>query len=365
MSSEIGISKFRNIGGVTCYMNSILSILQQTDLVCDYIITGKFKDNLLSNLNKLNSFSEIEDTVIFQLHKLFNVSLSIENGVVTPTSLRKVCALKDTIYNRWGSMEQQDSPDFLLFILEKIIEEIGQKVTFIPGKIIHDEVDMEKSFELLISSIDINKFLNKEFSPLTNLFNGLGHATTTCEICKNKNSKFETFKILEIEIPDVEKEINLFDCLDKWSENEKLDDDNRYECSFCGVKSNASRKHMIMKTPKILIIHLKRFKKDMYGRIMGKNNKKITFPIENLSISNYLSKSSKDFQKSTYNLYGVNCHFGAGRGGMDFGHYISLVKNRYNDNWYNFNDSCEPTKLSSIDQIVNQNSYILFYIRSN
>lgn len=361
MSSEIGLSKFRNIGGVTCYMNSILAILQQTDIFCDYIVLGKFKENLINNINS----EEIEDSIIFQFHKLFSVSLSIENGIVTPTTLRRVCASKDTFYNRWGSHEQQDSPDFLLFILEKLIEEIGQKVTFIPGKINHSNQSIENSFELLISTIDYNKFLEKEFSPLTNLFNGLGHATTVCKICKNKNSKFETFKVLEVEIPDEETDLNIYDCLNKRSENEELDDDNRYQCSFCGVKSNAIRKHLIMKTPKILIIHFKRFKKDMYGRILGKNNKKIDFPICNLNIEKYISDSSKDKDKSKYNLFGVNCHYGIGKGQIDYGHYISIVKNRYDNNWYNFNDSVNPELITKKEDIVNKNSYILFYIRSN
>ena len=361
MSSEIGISKYKNIGGVTCYMNSILSILQQTDIFSDYIISGKFKKHLMSNINEC----ELEETIIYQLFKLFSISLSLDDGTVTPTSFRKICSSKDIIYNRWGSHEQQDSPDFLLFLLEKLIEEIGQKVIFLPGKMNIQTLTIEKSLELLISTIDYSKFLENEFSPLTNLFNGLGHATTTCKICKNKNSKFETFKVLEVEIPDLEKELDIFDCLDKWSENEELDDDNRYLCSFCGAKSNALRKHMIMKTPKVLPIHLKRFKKDMYGRIVGKNNRKIKFPLNNLSISKYLSPSSKDHDKSLYNLYGVNCHFGIGSSQLNFGHYISCVKNRNDNNWYVFNDSNKVEKILSEEDISNSNSYILFYIRTN
>tara|TARA_B100001248_G_C27390058_1_gene461870 strand:- start:1102 stop:2079 length:978 start_codon:yes stop_codon:yes gene_type:complete len=325
------------------------------------MISGKFKDCLASN----QELKEIENTIIFQLHKLFSVSLSLENGIVTPTTLRKVCASKDTIYNRWGSQEQQDSPDFLLFLLEKLIEEIGQKVVFIPGKINYSNQNIENSFELLISTIDYNKFLEKEFSPLTNLFNGLGHATTQCKVCKNKNSKFETFKVLEVEIPDLKKDIDIYDCLDKWSESEELDDENRYLCSFCGVKSNASRKHLIMKTPKILIIHLKRFKKDMFGRILGKNNTKINFPLYDLSLKKYVSGSSKDIDKNNYNLYGVNCHYGIGQGQINFGHYISIVKNRYDDNWYIFNDAINPQKVLKESDIINPNSYILFYVRSN
>ena len=331
--STIGISKYKNINGVTCYMNSILAILQQTEIFTDYIISAKFKNLLQLNNPDLN----LDTCIIFQLHKLFCVSLSIDNGIVTPTSLRVACAAKDTLYNRWGSRQQQDSPDFLLFILEKITEEIGQKVTFIPGRISQDNKITnsvcQNKLNQIISTIDYNNMVKSEFSPLTNIFNGLEHATTQCSICKNKNSKFETFKVLEIEIPELEKELDITDCLDKWSEDEILDDGNKYLCSFCGLKSNAIRKHMLMKTPKILIIHFKRFKKDMFGRIVGKNNRKITFPINDFSISKYISPSSQDLNKSLYNLYAVNCHYGLGSSQLNFGHYISLVKTNTN-NYY-------------------------------
>ena len=57
---EIGISKYKNINGVTCYMNSILAILQQIHF-CDYLISGNFK-NLLKDDNYV-------DKISYQLHK--------------------------------------------------------------------------------------------------------------------------------------------------------------------------------------------------------------------------------------------------------------------------------------------------------
>ena len=39
---ELGICKYNNNTGVTCYMNSILAILQQTPYFADYIISDKY-----------------------------------------------------------------------------------------------------------------------------------------------------------------------------------------------------------------------------------------------------------------------------------------------------------------------------------
>tara|TARA_A100001015_G_scaffold295926_1_gene375507 strand:+ start:312 stop:2111 length:1800 start_codon:yes stop_codon:yes gene_type:complete len=231
MSSEIGISKFKNIGHVTCYMNSILSVIQQSNLLCDYILTGSFRDFLMFNLSKKDNENEsnFENTIIYQLYKLFTVSASMNNGVVTPTSLRKVASLKDFSF-RWASHQQQDSAEFLLFILEKITEEIGQKSIFIPGKINHKlDLSIDDSIRNIISSFENEQFVRNEFSPLINMFNGLCQRTTECSICKNKNSNFEPFRTFELEIPDQSKnadnKVTLYSCLEKWSEKEKLDDD--------------------------------------------------------------------------------------------------------------------------------------------
>lgn len=370
MSSEIGISKFKNIGHVTCYMNSILSVIQQSNLLCDYILTGSFRDFLMFNLSKKDNENEsnFENTIIYQLHKLFTVSMSMNNGVVTPTSLRKVASLKDFSY-RWASHQQQDSAEFLLFILEKITEEIGQKSIFIPGKINHKlDLSIDDSIRNIISSFENEQFVRNEFSPLINMFSGLCQRTTECSICKNKNSNFEPFRTFELEIPDQSKnadnKVTLYSCLEKWSEKEKLDDDSRYKCSFCGIKSNATRKQEIMKTPKILMIHIKRFKKDIYGNFLSKNETKVNFPINDLDINKFISKSSCESKRmeSKYNLYAVNCHYGPS---IHAGHYISIVKNRFNDNWYYFNDSEQPLKVHKREEIINQKAFILFYIRTN
>jgi len=55
---SLGISKFNNIKGVTCYMNSILAILQQTPIFADYIFCAQFRAVRILNAgfnNKKNS----------------------------------------------------------------------------------------------------------------------------------------------------------------------------------------------------------------------------------------------------------------------------------------------------------------------
>ena len=81
MNVEIGISKYKNINGVTCYMNSILAILQQTPIFVDYLISGKFKE-FVNNENYVENIS-------YQLYKLFKISMTMDNANLTPSTLRK------------------------------------------------------------------------------------------------------------------------------------------------------------------------------------------------------------------------------------------------------------------------------------
>ena len=75
--------------------------------------------------------------------------------------------------------------------------------------------------------------------------------------------------------------------------------------------------------------------------LTSKNTKFIKYPIENLDISKYINPNSPYINKCKYNLFGVNIHKSiGGMNNINFGHYISCVKNRYNNKWYIFDDNC-------------------------
>merc|ERR1711991_45554 len=135
---------------------------------------------------------------------------------------------------------------------------------------------------------------------------------------------------------------------------EKLDDENRLHCDFCCLKTNITKSYSLFTTPKILVIQLKRFKKDMFGNVSRKITNKVNFPIEDLDISKYISQSSCHKDKFKYNLIGVNIHHELGNyANLNLGHYVSMVKNRYDNNWYLFNDENTPIRITNREQLVN------------
>ena len=57
-------------------MNSIFAVLQQTPILVDYILTGKFKDRLL--LNHTNN-AELIDSILFQFYNIIKISHTYDN----------------------------------------------------------------------------------------------------------------------------------------------------------------------------------------------------------------------------------------------------------------------------------------------
>lgn len=80
--------------------------------------------------------------------------------------------------------------------------------------------------------------------------------------------------------------IELKDCFLNLSEEEELEQGNEWYCSNCREHKLAKKVLEIYKAPKILILHLKRFKnKGVFKK--EKNETKVVFP-ENLDMSPYL-----------------------------------------------------------------------------
>ena len=132
MNSDInfGVSKYKNTGN-TCYLNSILHILQQTPLFTDYLVSNKITKFLkLYNLEREDQY-KILDKVYYQLAQLFIASLSNDDCSITPTSFKSTIGKINSIFS---DNTQQDSQEFFSFLISRIEEEIGKKVLYLPGR---------------------------------------------------------------------------------------------------------------------------------------------------------------------------------------------------------------------------------------
>ena len=117
----------------------------------------------------------------------------------------------------------------------------------------------------------------------------------------------------------------------------------------------------ISKAPDVLIIHLKRFA--YQSGYLEKIEDLITFPINNLDLSMYVSKFKKKAQNYQYDLYAVGNHIMYHTTG---GHYTSYV---LNDNMINKREQvwmrCNDSSISRMEKtdLISKDAYILFYKR--
>ena len=139
----------------------------------------------------------------------------------------------------------------------------------------------------------------------------------------------------------------LDECFKFFASPEQLDAQNTTFCPKCKHHVEGTKKMDIYKLPKVLIIHLKRFKQS--GYLSSRNNKVVDFPIEGLDMGPYAIAD-----KGIYDLYAVSNHIGS----LSFGHYTNYAKN--SGKWYLYDDS-RVTPVRDLNSIVSQSAYVLFY----
>ena len=145
--------------------------------------------------------------------------------------------------------------------------------------------------------------------------------------------------------------ISLQDCLDEFTKEEKLGEDDLWYCPRCKKHQQATKRFDLWKVPDILVVHLKRFSNSRTLR--DKIDVLVDFPTESLDISSMvgerqvaqrLKEAGADVEQLglgdaeeplVYDLYAVDEHMG----GLGGGHYRAFTYNHVTDKWYHFDDS--------------------------
>lgn len=168
--------------------------------------------------------------------------------------------------------------------------------------------------------------------------------------------------------------ITLDDCLDEFSKQETLGQNDEWYCPVCKKHVQATKKLDIYKAPDILVICLKRF--GSARNLRDKLDHLVQYPLEGLNLDERIGErrvtqslklsdeEAKHYgiEHSTepfiYDLYAVDNHFG----GLGGGHYTAFCHNKVDDHWYNYDDS-RVSKASPDSVKNNRAAYLLFYKR--
>jgi ubiquitin C-terminal hydrolase len=276
---------FYNIGN-TCYLNSGLQMLVQNKDLCNLVI-------------KYSKHSDILKTIADFINDYHNN----DSKAINPSVIKEIVEKRQHIFEGFF---QQDSSEFVIFLLDIIDEEI-KKITK-------------------------NSEVNKIFGLKMNV-------RIKCKFreCLNIVNKEETNNFL---ILDMEPEFKtLDDAYRNHRSGVKLETENMYLCEKCKVKRIASKRVEIQDWPNHLIIILKRFKQ--YGFRFSKMNQPLDVPLE---------------WRHNNKLSGAIIHYG----NMNGGHYVYVGK--HNDKWYLYDDS-SVSEIKTMEElkVLLTNAYCLYY----
>ena len=200
----------------------------------------------------------------------------------------------------------------------------------------------------------------------------------------------EYSEIVRAAAAKTQRGISLQDCLDEFTKEEQLGEDDPWYCPQCKKHQQATKKFDLWSVPDVLVVHLKRFSNSRALR--DKIEAFVDFPIEGLDLTEMVEerKIAKHLQEEgvdiaqlrlgdideplLYDLYAVDEH----RGGLGGGHYRAYAYNDLTGQWYQFDDSF--VSLSRPDAAVvssfpnrdtiwlmlgfqNTDAYLLFYKR--
>ncbi|OQR84513.1 ubiquitin-specific protease [Achlya hypogyna] len=155
-----------------------------------------------------------------------------------------------------------------------------------------------------------------------------------------------------------EPTLALRSCFAKFTEREQLGESNTWYCPECKAHVRAFKKFDLYSLPKILLVHLKRFRyaQGAYLLHRDKITSLVTFPIDGLDMNEFVVGPSRG-TAPLYDLYAVSEHAGS----LGGGHYTAQAKNPRDGRWYSFNDSLTAT--AEPKDAVTAQAYVLFYLR--
>ena len=207
-------------------------------------------------------------------------------------------------------------------------------------------------------------FLDGANSIARDQFDGALSSFVTCLDCGRTRSKIEKFIDLSLEISPSHID-SVRDALVEFTSPEYLSGENAVECEFCRRRTPARKGlQLTSDLPNVIVLHLKRFSHDPYGRT-NRLNKRVSFT-KTINMREYARTTTTADEGDcgvdlTYEIIAVICHIGGPR--CSSGHYVAYVK-RFG-RWYLCNDSI--VKEVTYEQVEGnkQNPYIFFYQKSS
>ena len=287
----------------------------------------------------------MSESLFTSLKDLFEAVIAHDSrmGVIVPTRFIEVLR-ENFIY--FKEPVHHDAHEFLNLLLNDVVEQV--------------ETHTKKLSQTANGSAAEEKLV-AQMAPQTKawvheLFEGTLTSETRCLTCENVSQRDEAFLDLSV---DLEEHTSVTSCLAKFSEEEMLCEKNKFHCEKCCSLQEAEKRMKIKRLPKVLALHLKRFKWIDNG--LKKLFDRVVYPFF-LRIQNTTDDAVEPDR--LYELYAVLVHLGTT---PYHGHYVSIIKTK-DRGWLLFDDELVlPVDASYVRRYFGGETgnsacaYVLFY----
>ena len=308
-----GVTGLQNMGN-TCYVNATIQLIRAVPELSAMIVDESLKDKLCDA-----SSNQAKVTLAYQ--DLIRTMWSAHRpAYVRPlgflTEIRN--CVKGTVYSNFGVPMQNDSHEYLVWILDNLHESMNEN----RGKAFVQSTDKKTMTEL--ADDGWNSFTSQNKSAIVDSCFGMIRQTTECMACNAKSYQWQTFNVFKIPCDGA--------TFDEWIAGEfKPDLLDDYECIACKpVRQKATISRHIWRLPTVLFTSFRRFTPDM-KKIMT------PCPYDGSSITlaaNFAPESTHPSKSWTYDIRAIVDHHGSHMGG----HYSAQFAHPMSHEWWWIDD---------------------------
>lgn len=336
-----GVCGLKNLGS-SCYINLTIQVLVGVDRF-NSLFYRHANEWLTSRMRSLLAEAMVNLVATFNINGGSNIA---------PTKFLKVLARLKPDFNIPN--EQQDAQELLLFLLDRLHEDLATKPVL-------SDVDYIALWDIDVEPRDREEYLTwyrglikyQGESPVNDMCQGHVQSRLICNRCGHRSVSYSSFTILSLPIPHTNNNgVDLTDCLRYYTQDEVLSGENAWKCPKCDKSLDATKESPMdavfqqkkgmfrfskrskspskktstspqppatsitikqlsfIKLPPVLFIHLSRFSFNLTDKL----DTDIAYPMR-LQFNHHE-------HEITYNLRGFINHYGT----LKSGHYTSLVK---------------------------------------
>ena len=289
------------------------------------------------------------------------VESNVRTGVLSPQRFLEVFKRENEMFR---NSQHQDAHEFYGLVLNDVITTVEDSARkLLEHEVARAQEAEEGSTDTLKSALGevMRRAPNGLNSPGTgwvhDIFEGVLVSETKCLTCETASQRDETFLDLSI---DLEEHSSVTACLQNFSAEEMLCERNKFHCDHCGGLQEAEKRMKIKRLPKVLALHLKRFKyTEDYSRLQ-KLFHRVVYPYH---LRMFNTTNDAEDPDRLYELYAVVVHIG---GNAYHGHYVSVIKTE-DRGWLLFDDEMvEPVDKHYVRNFFGDKpgmacAYVLFY----